>query len=81
MHSLLVLPEERLVLRKVKFSNNQEIYRVKFYSRYIGGKAGAAGAVGGKFAKFGKKGVFKKVAGAGFNKKFGTIKTFGMAQG
>lgn len=42
------------------------------------GKAFAASAKGGKLGK--KKGKFGKLAGAGFNKKFGSVKTFGMAQ-
>ncbi len=44
-------------------------------------KGGAYGAVGKKFKKFGKKGAFAKVGAAGFNKKFGAIKTFGLKQG
>lgn len=41
-------------------------------------KFGAAGAYG---KKFGKKGGFAKKGGAGYNKAFGAVKTFGMAQG
>ncbi|KAH9420335.1 hypothetical protein DERP_011252 [Dermatophagoides pteronyssinus] len=38
-------------------------------------------AVSAAFKKGFKKGKFGKMGAAGFNKKFGAVKTFGMAQG
>lgn len=46
-----------------------------------GGKSAAAGAAGATFKKGFKKAKFGKVGGAGYNKKFGAIKTFGLSQG
>ena len=50
-----------------------------------GGKKGAfakgAGAAGAYGAKFGKKGAFIKKGGAGYNKAFGKVATFGVSQG
>lgn len=46
----------------------------------IVGKALTAGLKGKKFGKKGKTGKFGKLTGSGFNKNFGSVKTFGLEQ-